>query len=219
MGEIIEELEYDFKIQEELTERWHLEEGDMQDEYESIMSSGQAIKPADVIAVQHFMNYSLWHIEDTARRRDVEASVIADCKYKIDVFNQKRNNLIEKIDEAITNAIYQNLPQDPQEKYNTETLGMAIDRMSIIALKIYHMREQTLRSDVSQEHREKCDAKLSQLSEQRERLKQSIFDLIDDYFAGRKAVKPFFQHKMYNDNNLNPELYGNHAANREPRKL
>ncbi|MDR1020847.1 MAG: DUF4254 domain-containing protein [Synergistaceae bacterium] len=208
MGEIIDDLECCFEAQEELTERWHLKAGDMEAEYESIMSSVSGKSLACVIAAQHFMNYSLWHVEDTARRRDVQADVIADCKHRIDVLNQKRNNLIEKIDEAVTSAMSASLPPDALEKYNTETLGMAIDRMSIIALKIYHMREQTSRGDVDQWHRDRCAAKLSELTEQRERLKQSIFDLADDYLAGRKSIKPYYQHKMYNDRNLNPELYG-----------
>jgi hypothetical protein len=208
MGKIIDDLERCFKAQEELTERWHLKEGDMEAEYESIMAPGQGKDLACVVAAQHFMNYSLWHVEDAARRRDVQASVIADCKYRIDALNQKRNNLIEKTDEAITSAMSPCLPPGALEKYNTETLGMAIDRMSIIALKIYHMREQASRGDVDQGHRDKCAAKLSELTEQRERLKQSIFDLVGDYLAGRKSIKPYYQHKMYNDRNLNPELYG-----------
>jgi cell division protein FtsB len=207
MEKISEMLGQSFRIQEELTEKWHIKERDIEAEYEKIMERNEN-DPIDVIAAQHFMNYSLWHIEDTARRRDVPSSVIADCKRKIDVFNQKRNNLIEKIDEALTNAITPLLSQKAPEKYNTETLGMAIDRMSIIALKIFHMREQALRTDASPEHTDRCGKKLSQLMEQRERLRQSILDLIDDYFAGRKAIKPYFQHKMYNDKNLNPELYG-----------
>ncbi|MDR0648943.1 MAG: DUF4254 domain-containing protein [Synergistaceae bacterium] len=206
-GNIFKMLEHGFRVQEELTEKWHVKECDMGAEYEKIMAKHDN-DLLDVIAAQHFMNYSLWHIEDTARRLDVPPEVIADCKHKIDAFNQKRNNLIEKIDEALTGAIAPLLPQGAQEKYNTETLGMAIDRTSIIALKIYHMREQASRADASQEHRDRCAEKLSQLTEQRERLKRSIFDLLDDYFVGRKAIKPYFQHKMYNDRSLNPELYG-----------
>jgi hypothetical protein len=153
------------------------------------------------------MNYSLWHIEDRARRRDVPAEVIAECKHRIDVFNQKRNNLIEKIDEAVANAMAPHMPPDAAKKYNTETLGMAVDRMSIMALKIFHMREQTQRTDAGDEHINRCAEKLSQLTEQRIWLRQSIFELIDDLLAGRKSLRGYFQHKMYNDKNLNPELY------------
>jgi hypothetical protein len=204
----LEGLKRGFGVQEELTSRWHEEEGDMEAEYESIIASPCSRDLIGIIAAQHFMNYSLWHTEDTARRLDVPAGVIADCKHKIDVFNQKRNNLIEKIDEAIANAIAPHLPPTPAPKYNTETLGMAIDRMSIMALKIFHMREQTQRSDVDMEHIDKCAEKLAQLTEQRRWLEKSIFDLIDDFLTGKKSVKPYFQHKMYNDKNLNPELYG-----------
>jgi cell division protein FtsB len=211
VGKFLEDIKKGLDLQTELTSAWHVKEEDLEAEYETIMASMRGNSLIEVIAAQHFMNYSLWHIEDIARRRDVQASMIADCKHKIDSFNQKRNDLIEKIDEAVTYAISPCLPHKTQEKYNTETLGMAIDRMSIIALKIYHMREQASRNDADSEHKDKCAIKLSQLIEQRERLKQSIFDLIDDYLAGRKAIKPYFQHKMYNDKNLNPELYGNNG--------
>ena len=206
MDKIYGTLKQGFVIQEELTEKWHIKEADMEEEYKRIMERREN-DLIEIFSALHFMNYSLWHVEDTARRLDVPASVIADCKHRIDVFNQKRNNLIEKADEALISAIEPLLTQKAPEKYNTETLGMAIDRMSIIALKIYHMREQASRSDAGREHRDLCAKKLSQLSEQRERLKQSILDLLDDCFAGRKAIKPYFQHKMYNDPKLNPELY------------
>jgi hypothetical protein len=210
MGELLRDLKDCFDKQEALTSKWHVKEEDLEAEYESIINSPPAGSPldlAEIAAAQHFMNYSLWHVEDTARRRDVPANVIADCKYKIDVFNQKRNNLIEKIDEVIAYALAPCLPKSTEEKYNTETPGMAVDRMSILALKIFHMREQTLRSDVGREHIDKCAEKLSQLTEQRKWLARSIFDLLDDFLTGRKSIKPYYQHKMYNDKNLNPELY------------
>jgi hypothetical protein len=84
---------------------------------------------------------------------------------------------------------------------------MAVDRMSIMALKIFHMREQTQRTDADAGHISGCLEKLSQLTEQRVWLRQSIFDLIDDLLAGGKSLRAYFQHKMYNDKNLNPELY------------
>ncbi|MDR1472643.1 MAG: DUF4254 domain-containing protein [Synergistaceae bacterium] len=208
MEKLMEDLERGFGAQVELTSSWHVEEGGMEAEYESIMASACTLDLADIIAAQHFMNYSLWHVEDTARRLDVPAETIADCKRKIDVFNQKRNDLMEKADETIMNAISPFLPPNAAEKYNTETLGMAIDRMSIMALKIFHMREQAERADAGQEHIAKCRRKLSQLMEQRVWLKRAIFDLVDDFFAGRKSIRPYFQHKMYNDETLNPELYG-----------
>jgi hypothetical protein len=208
VGKFLEDIKRGFDVQTELTAAWHAREVNMEAEYESIMASEQGWKLTDIIAAQHFMNYSLWHTEDTARRLDVPAEVIADCKHKIDVFNQKRNNLMERIDVAITDAIATLLPPKSEEKYNTETLGMAIDRMSIMALKIFHMREQTQRTDAGSEHVGRCAEKLAQLSEQRTRLRQSILDLIDDILAGRKSISPYFQHKMYNDKSLNPELYG-----------
>ena len=116
-------------------------------------------------------------------------------------------DLMEKIDEAVASAIAPHIPPNAAKKYNTEAPGMAVDRMSIMALKIFHMREQTRRTDAGDEHVNRCLEKLSQLTEQRIWLRQSIFDLIDDFLAGRKSLRGYFQHKMYNDKNLNPELY------------
>ncbi|MBG0790896.1 MAG: DUF4254 domain-containing protein [Desulfovibrionaceae bacterium] len=163
----------------------------------------------ELVARQHWANFQLWHVEDRARRKDVDAVVIADCKYAIDRLNQLRNDLIERVDECLIRMIEPLLPENGAEKYNTETVGAALDRLSIQALKIYHMDEQCKRHDVEQDHKDACGAKVLTLKQQHEDLERAIIDLIDEYAAGKKKPKVYFQFKMYNDPKLNPELYQN----------
>ncbi|WP_319542887.1 DUF4254 domain-containing protein [uncultured Pseudodesulfovibrio sp.] len=163
----------------------------------------------ELVARQHWANFQLWHVEDRARRKDVEAKVIADCKYAIDKLNQKRNDLIERVDECLINMISPLLPGNAVEKYNTETVGAALDRLSIQALKIYHMKEQCSRRDVDEAHVDQCNAKVGVLMRQHADLGQAILELVDEYTAGTKKPKVYFQFKMYNDPSLNPELYQN----------
>lgn len=160
-------------------------------------------------AAEHLTNYRLWHVEDEARRTDVNAEVIADCKRRIDALNQKRNDLIEKVDACIVGLVSPLIPQDARRRYNTETVGSALDRLSIMALKAYHMQEQTERDDVTDEHRASCLKKLDVLHEQRADLLQSVCELLADYAAGEKLPKVYYQFKMYNDPSLNPALYAN----------
>jgi len=163
----------------------------------------------ELVARQHWANFQLWHVEDRARRQDVDAVVIADCKYAIDKLNQKRNDLIERVDECLIGMLNPLLPEDAPERYNTETVGAALDRLSIQALKIYHMKEQCNRKDVDEAHVEQCNAKVGTLIQQHEDLERAILELIDEYADGTKKPKVYFQFKMYNDPKLNPELYGN----------
>jgi len=161
----------------------------------------------DIVLAQHLCNFKLWHVEDKARRTDVSPEVIANCKREIDSLNQQRNDLIEKMDAWLVQRIETILPKEAKTRYNTETIGSALDRMSILSLKIYHMQEQTQRQDVDKEHIARCREKLVTLREQHEDLGQSILDLIEEYALGLKRPKVYFQFKMYNDPKLNPELY------------
>ena len=163
----------------------------------------------ELIGRQHWANFQLWHVEDTARRKDVDAKVIADCKYKIDKLNQLRNDLIERVDECLIAMATPFLPADAAERYNTETVGAALDRLSIQALKIYHMKEQCSRKDVDDAHKQQCETKVVTLQGQHEDLERAILELLDEYAAGTKKPKVYFQFKMYNDPSLNPELYKN----------
>jgi hypothetical protein len=163
------------------------------------------------IIVEHGCNFRLWHIEDAARRRDVEPEIVAGCKRKIDAMNQKRNDGMEMIDACLMRRLHPLLPSllpGTTPRYNTESLGMAIDRLSILSLKIWHMDEQLARTDVDAAHIRACVDKAAVLRGQRRDLEQSVLELLDDFMAGRKQPRLYFQFKMYNDPRLNPQLYG-----------
>lgn len=152
----------------------------------------------------HMMNYFLWHTEDTARRRDVPDSVIADAKHKIDNYNQLRNDFAEKMDETMIQILGPALPGAFKAPLNTESLGMVLDRLSILALKIYHMEEQSHK----RENRKKCTEKLKVLEQQRVELLEATKYLLVDFMNGARQPRAYYQHKMYNDPKLNPELSG-----------
>ena len=160
-----------------------------------------------LVLAQHCHNFLLWHVEDTARRRDVPDSVIADCKRRVDGLNQKRNDGMERVDHCLHQILTPFLPADAAPRRNTETVGMAVDRLSILALKVYHMEEQTRRTDAGLEHIQSCADKLLVLQRQREDLCRAVLELITDYALGNKVIALYSQFKMYNDPSLNPELY------------
>ena len=165
----------------------------------------------ELILRQHLKNFLLWHVEDRARRTDVDDRIITQCKREIDGLNQQRNDLMEQVDAWLVRAIsgfeaQRDIPEEIR-RYNTETLGAALDRLSILSLKIFHMREQTERVDVDPEHLARCLDKLNLLRAQHRDLSRSLLELVDDYALGVKSPKVYFQCKMYNDPALNPELY------------
>jgi hypothetical protein len=152
-------------------------------------------------------NYCLWHEEDKARRTDVSDSMIAQVKRNIDRFNQQRNDLIEQLDEAILFWLESKVVIADDQPINSETPGSIVDRISILSLKIYHMREDTLRDDVDDMHRTRSGHRLAILREQRQDLEQALRLLLDEYIGGMRRMKLYRQFKMYNDPSLNPELY------------
>lgn len=161
---------------------------------------------------QHRRNFDLWHEEDKARKPNATDAEIAAVKRKIDKLNQERNNLIETLDEAfLTMLVQRHVLAAPDAPWNSETPGSIIDRLSILSLKVYHMQEQEDRADASEEHREKCKAKRTTLENQRGDLTFALQVLINDLFAAKKKMKIYRQFKMYNDPNLNPEIYKNKA--------
>lgn len=208
---IKDELKKSFAAQVLATKQWHDTEPSCVDEVcpielQNAPPEADALLP--LVRAQHFMNFLLWHTEDTARRVDVGDDVIAGCKRRIDGLNQQRNDFMEKVDACVLAACAPYLSGDVS-RHNTEALGSALDRMSILSLKIYHMREETERKDVSEAHIAACRKKLAVLEEQRTDLGEAILDLIDDFAAGNKAPKVYYQFKMYNDPALNPALYKN----------
>lgn len=148
-----------------------------------------------------------WHLEDIIRDPHIDPIEALQLKRRIDRSNQDRTDLVEQIDSYFRQQ-YSDVNVAPDATINTESPAWAIDRLSILALKIYHMREQAERTDASDEHRAKCQGKLNVLTEQQQDLGTAIDQLLDDIAAGRKYMKVYRQMKMYNDPSTNPILYG-----------
>jgi hypothetical protein len=158
------------------------------------------------VAANHRNNHLLWDEEDQARRTDVADAAIAANKRAIDRYNQQRNDAIERIDEALLARIAGVTPA-PDAWHNAETAGSMIDRLSILALKIHHMRAQTLRAGATAEHVAACEAKLTRLDSQRRDLARCLDTLLARAADGRAFWRIYRQFKMYNDPTLNPYLY------------
>ena len=148
-----------------------------------------------------------WHYEDIIRDPHIDPVEALALKRRIDRSNQDRTDLVEEID-SYFRQYYSDVTPLPDARLNTESPAWAVDRLSILALKIYHMREQAERQDAPAEHRERCKAKLDVLLEQQVDLSTAIDQLLDDISAGRKYMKVYRQMKMYNDPSTNPVLYG-----------
>ena len=153
-----------------------------------------------------------WHFEDIIRDPAIDPVAALVLKRRIDKSNQDRTDLVERIDSYFL-TVYRDVKPAPDATINTESPAWAIDRLSILALKIYHMRLEAERTDATAEHREKCGAKLRVLLEQQRDLSQAITQLLDDIAAGRKYMKVYKQMKMYNDTDTNPVLYAKNFKN------
>ena len=149
-----------------------------------------------------------WHYEDIIRDPQIDPVAALVLKRKIDASNQVRTDMVEYIDSYFLDK-YKNVQVKPNAKINTESPAWAMDRLSILALKIYHMNEEATRPDASEDHRAKCQAKLEVLLEQKQDMFTSISQLIEDIENGDKFMKVYKQMKMYNDEELNPVLYQN----------
>ncbi|MBQ9439604.1 MAG: DUF4254 domain-containing protein [Paludibacteraceae bacterium] len=149
-----------------------------------------------------------WHLEDIIRDPAIDPRAALQLKRRIDKSNQDRTDLVELIDSYFWEK-YSTVEAKSSATINTESPAWAIDRLSILHLKIYHMREQVERTDTDASHREQCQKKLDVLNEQMRDLSTAIQQLLDAYASGDKVMKVYKQMKMYNDPNLNPVLYGN----------
>lgn len=147
-----------------------------------------------------------WHFEDIIRDPQIDPAEALLLKRRIDKSNQDRTDLVEQID-SYFREIYKDVKVQDDARINTESPAWAVDRLSILALKIYHMKEQVERTEASAEHKAKCQAKLDVLLEQQVDLSTAIDQLLEDIEAGRKYMKVYRQMKMYNDPSTNPVLY------------
>jgi len=181
------------RLQAGLTAAWHQQ------------APGAAGAGFDRLVIDnHLRNFLLWHEEDIARRDDLGFERVYQAKRAIDRYNQERNNFIEEMDQALVVALQPATQGCPQ---NSETPGMIIDRLSILSLKEFHMREQTMREDAAAAHRALCSAKLSRIVLQRDDLTRNLAELIAAVVAGTRTFAVYYQFKMYNDPSLNPQLY------------
>ena len=155
---------------------------------------------------KNFVDTVQWHLEDIVRPDDVRPDVALQIKRRIDRSNQRRTDLVEQIDDVFMSRFMDVKPL-PTAKLNTETPAWAIDRLSILALKIYHFGIEAARADASAQHRAKCQSKLDVLLTQRTDLIAAIDTLLADLASGERVMKLYRQMKMYNDPSLNPALY------------
>jgi hypothetical protein len=185
------------QLQRETVARWH--ESTPDNPCEGLLA---------LVCQQHQFNYLLWHEEDIARSPDVSEARIASVKRSIDRYNQERNDAIERVDVALLELL-DNAGVRPRAdaRLNSETPGSAIDRLSIMALRIYHFEEQLQRDDADQIHVAKVTERLHRCHSQHIDLSQSVVELLADLWSGRKQLKIYRQMKMYNDPTLNPYLY------------
>ncbi len=159
------------------------------------------------IDANHRANMTLWDEEDRARRRDAPDAVIAATKRAIDAHNQRRNDAIEQLDEALLARIA-GVAVAPDAWHNSESAGAIVDRLSILALRVHHMGREARRADAGDAHRETCAGKLKRLLTQRDDLGRALDALLARAAEGRACWRVYRQFKMYNDPATNPYLYG-----------
>ena len=161
----------------------------------------------NVLYLKNWIDTVQWHLEDIIRNPEIDPVEALAIKRRIDKSNQDRTDLVEMIDSYFSEK-YQSVKIKPTAVINTESPAWAIDRLSILALKIYHIQQEVNRTDASAEHKAACARKMDVLLEQREDLSSAIDQLIEDIENGERYMKVYKQMKMYNDPNLNPVLYG-----------
>lgn len=161
-----------------------------------------------LLYMKNWIDTVQWHFEDIIRDPQIDPVAALVLKRRIDASNQERTDVVEYIDSYFMQK-YAGVNVKPTAKINSESPAWAFDRLSILALKIYHMNEEATRAEATQAHRDACQAKLNVLLEQRTDLSTAIDDLLTDIQNGDKFMKAYKQMKMYNDDELNPVLYQN----------
>ena len=192
-----------FRIFEKCIDVYHIKD-DVDQTFENPFPKDEI---AHLLYRKNWIDTVQWHYEDLIRDPDINPEAALVLKRKIDASNQDRTDLVEYIDSYFLNK-YRSVEIKQDAKINTESPAWAIDRLSILALKIYHMQEEVNRTDAGKSHREACQAKLDVLLQQKEDLSLAIDQLLADIEAGDKYMKVYKQMKMYNDEELNPVLRG-----------
>lgn len=193
------------------TEAYTIFEKSINDYHTKDLIDTPILNPYDKEDIKHLFYHKnwidtvQWHLEDIIRDPEINAMEALKIKRQIDASNQVRTDMVEFIDSYFLD-LYKSVSVKNNAKINTESPAWAYDRLSILALKIYHMREEALRSDATEAHRSSCDEKLLVLLEQQKDLCTAIDELLEDFHNGDKYMKVYKQMKMYNDDNLNPVL-------------
>ena len=193
--------DFAYKIFEESIEKYHLKDEVSQ----AFTNPYPKSEISHLLYRKNWIDTVQWHFEDIIRDPNIEPVAALRLKRQIDASNQDRTDLVEFIDSYFLDK-YQGIEKNKDATINTESPAWAIDRLSILALKIYHMEEEATRTDASEEHRQKCQNKLNVLLEQKKDLCAAIDQLLEDIESGKKYMKVYQQMKMYNDNELNPIL-------------
>ena len=195
--------EFAYSIFEKSIEKYHI----IDDVYQPFENPYDKDDISHLLFRKNWIDTVQWHYEDIIRDPNINPDDALVLKRKIDASNQDRTDLVEYIDSYFLNK-YQSVQVKENATINTESPAWAIDRLSILALKVYHMNEEATRTDASTEHIKKCKEKLAVLLEQRKDLSTAIDQLIADIESGDKYMKVYKQMKMYNDDELNPILRG-----------
>lgn len=192
-----------FTVFQQSIDTYHIKD----DVYQEFVNPYPKDKVEHLLYRKNWIDTVQWHYEDIIRDPGIDPTSALDLKRKIDASNQDRTDLVEYIDSYFLDK-YTTVEVRSDATINTESPAWAIDRLSILALKIYHMQEEVDRTDASAEHIAKCSKKLAVLLEQKKDLSSAIDQLLEDIEAGNKYMKVYKQMKMYNDDELNPVLRG-----------
>jgi hypothetical protein len=195
------------KLHDRKTRTWHHAHSDTRPDAGDTLPTETSGEWLDLVARQHQANFNLWHIEDEARIPGATDSELADVKRRIDRVNQKRNDLSEELDRTLVAWTEARGLPNPESPLHSESPGLIIDRLSILALKVYHTREEAERADAPAGHAERNRMRLSILEEQRADLAACLDELWRDTLNGTRRFKLYRQLKMYNDPFLNPAIY------------
>lgn len=192
-----------YRIFEQATEAYHLT-----DHVDATVHNPYPVKSIEFyLYLKNWIDAVQWHLEDIIRNPSIDPEEALKIKRRIDKSNQDRTDLVELIDSFFLDK-YKDVKPQPQATINTESPAWAVDRLSILTLKIYHMQQEADRTDATDDHRAQCRRKLDVLVEQKSDLSAALDTLLTDIREGRKYMKVYKQMKMYNDPNLNPVLYG-----------